>query len=175
MVRHKLALSQWTLMHNRQALVPRELQRAFALPPPSRKPHYRNNPTNNGSCGMTAITDRPFVLVILGQTIVSMRQMRRLTHQGRGAADRGEYRQAAGTFTQIKSPTVAGAKRRGTDWSACMKNRHRVSSGGEQSLSAHDALAVNYGRLRRHDVSRPTRRSCRSCCASLSLILPLDI
>jgi len=39
--------------------------------------------------------------------------------------DRGEYRQAAGDIA--KAPTVAGAKRRGTDWSACMKNRHRVS------------------------------------------------
>ena len=30
---------------------------------------------NNGSFGVTSITDRPFVLVILGQTFVSMRQM----------------------------------------------------------------------------------------------------
>jgi hypothetical protein len=40
--------------------------------PPSRKPYYQNNPTNDGGCGVTAITDRPFVLVILGQTLVSM-------------------------------------------------------------------------------------------------------
>src|SRR6516165_11441807 len=25
------------------------------------------------------------------------------------------------------TPAIVGAKRRGTDWSACMKNRHRVS------------------------------------------------
>jgi len=41
-----------------------------------------------------------------------------------------QYRQAAGAVAQIKSPdiaTFAGAKRRDTDRSACMKNRHRVS------------------------------------------------
>jgi hypothetical protein len=66
--------------------------------PPSRKPHYADDATIDGSCGVTTITDRPFVLVILGQTLVSMRQMRRLTHQRRRSADRGEYRQAAGAI-----------------------------------------------------------------------------
>src|SRR5262249_25090050 len=43
------------------------------------------------------------------------------------AMNYGQRREAARTFTQIKAPATAGAKRRGTDWSACMKNRHRVS------------------------------------------------
>jgi hypothetical protein len=40
-----------------------------------------------------------------------------------------------------KAPTVAGAKRRSTDWSACMKNRHRVSQVVSKSLSAQRRLA----------------------------------
>jgi hypothetical protein len=42
-----------------------------------------------------------------------------------------------------KAPTIAGAKRRGTDWSACMKNRHRVSQ-VVSSLSAQRAASARY-------------------------------
>jgi hypothetical protein len=49
-------------------------------------------------------------------------------HERRSAQDCSRFCQAAGAVAQIKTaPTIAGAKRGVTDWSACMKIRHLVS------------------------------------------------
>jgi hypothetical protein len=52
------------------------------------------------------------------------------THARSGAAARSEHCEVAGNCCANKKPRrsqLAGAKRGDTDWSACMKNRHRVS------------------------------------------------
>jgi hypothetical protein len=63
-----------------------------------------------------------------------------------------------------KAPTAAGAKRRGTDWSACMKNRHRVSQVVSKSLSAQRWLAQDIKAAR--GVLRTMLLSCRNWCVT---------
>ena len=93
---------------------------------------------------------------------------------------RGGAQDGVNRFPQLKGPNsrFAGAKWTGTDWSACMKNRHRVSQAvskiywsqgaGARARSAIGGEATHT----RPSGSRPTSPSCRDCCGRSSAPLP---